>query len=190
MRLFTRPFLPTLVFCSLAALPGLAPAHADSPERSAAKFASGNGNILYLAAGVGLPLLTDGADGRNHSLRALDAVGTTVLLTEGLKYLVREKRPDSNERDSFPSGHASAAFAVATAESAFHPKQAPYWFLGATLIAVSRVRLNRHYTQDVVAGAALGYGVTRLELSQPRGLILSPLIQPGSIGVQMTQSFR
>ena len=164
-------------------------APADSPARRASQFASGHGNILYLALGVGLPLATDGRDGKEHSLRALDSLGTSVLLAEGLKALVREKRPDSSSHDSFPSGHATAAFAVAAAESAFHPHQAPLWYLGAVLIAASRVRLHRHTVGDVVAGAALGYGVTRLELSAPRGLILSPFIAPhtGSlVGIQVS----
>ena len=175
--------------CLAAAAPS---ASADSPARNAAKFASGNGNIIYLAAAVGLPLLSDGSDGRNHALRAADAIGTSVVLAEGLKYLVREKRPDSNTLDSFPSGHATAAFAAATVESDLHPKQAPYWFLGATLISLSRLRLHRHYPQDVIAGALLGYGTARLELSAPRGLILSPVIQPDtqSLGLQMTMPLR
>jgi len=163
-----------LLLCLLLLVPHFA--RADSPARKASNFASGAGNILYLAAGIGLPLLSDGRDGRNHALRAADSLGTSVLLTEGLKALVREKRPDSNAHDSFPSGHATAAFAIATAESSFHPKQAPLWFLGATLISYSRVRLHRHTVGDVAAGAAIGYGITRVELSAPRGLILSPFI--------------
>lgn len=143
---------------------------------------------MYLAAAVGLPLLTDGRDGKNHALRAADALGTSVLLAEGLKALVREKRPDAASRDSFPSGHATAAFAVATVESEFHPRQAPLWYSGAALISYSRVRLNRHYAQDVVAGAALGYFTARIELSRPHGLILSPLISPeGGLGVQISR---
>ncbi len=186
-----------LRFCTAAVcavcLGGLiAPAHAESPARKAADFESGSGNIIYLAAAVGLPLLSDGADGRNHALRAADAIGTSVLLSEGLKHLFREKRPDSNAHDSFPSGHATAAFAAATVESDLHPKEAPLWFLGAALISYSRVRLHRHYERDIVAGALLGYGTARLELSSPRGLLLSPLIQPQSraMGVQMTFSLR
>lgn len=175
-----------------AALPSVflpVSARADRPDRPGAQFASGSGNILYLAAGVGLPLLRDGADGRNHSLRAADALGTSVLITEGLKVLVRERRPDGSARDSFPSGHATAAFAVATVESQWHPKEAPLWYLGATLISASRVALDRHFTQDVVAGAAIGYFTARLELSRPRGLILSPLITPfgSTYGLQLTK---
>ena len=160
-------------------------ARADSPDRRASAFASGSGNILYLAVGAGLPLLTDGRDGRNHTLRVLDSVGTSLVLVEGLKALTREKRPDANTHDSFPSGHVTAAFAVAAAESEFHPRQAVFWYAGAGLIAYSRLRLNRHYAQDVIAGAALGYGTARLELSRPRGLILAPFLTPTQGGAMI-----
>ena len=174
---------------AVLAVPALPPpAHADSPARSASNFASGTGNLIFLAAGVGLPLLSDGHDGRNHALRALDALGTSVLLSEGLKNLVREKRPDSNAHDSFPSGHATAAFSVATVEAGLHPHQAPLWYLGAALISYSRVRLRRHTVGDVVAGAAIGIGTARVELAQPHGLILSPFIVPDGkgMGIQMS----
>ena len=167
-------------------------ANADSPARQASNFASGSGNIIYLAAAVGLPLLSDGKHGTNHALRAADAIGTATLLSEGFKNLFHEKRPDSNAHDSFPSGHATAAFAAATAESDLHPHQTALWFTGATLISYSRIRLHRHYGRDVIAGALLGYGTARLELSAPRGLILSPIIQPEArgFGVQMTLPLR
>ena len=176
-----------------AAFFAAAPAvRADSPARAASNFASGSGNIIYLAAAVGLPLVSDGSHSWNHALRAADAIGTSVILGEGLKNLFHEKRPDSNAHDSFPSGHATAAFAAATVESDLHPHEAPLWFTGATLISYSRIRLHRHYGRDVIAGALLGYGTARLELSAPRGLILSPLIQPEnrSFGLQVTLPLR
>ncbi len=174
---------------AVLAVPTLSPSvRADSPARKASKFASDGGNILFLAAGVGLPLLSDGHDGKNHALRALDALGTSVIISEGLKNLVHEKRPDSNAHDSFPSGHATAAFAVATVEAGLHPHQAPLWYLGAALISYSRVRLHRHTTSDVLAGAALGFGTARLEMTQPRGLLLSPFIMPDGSGMGLQMS--
>ncbi len=168
------------------------PVHAESPARKASDFASGSGNIIYLAAAVGLPLLSDGDHAKNHALRAADAIGTATLLSEGFKNLFHEKRPDASTHDSFPSSHATAAFAAATVESDLHPHEAPLWFLGATLISYSRIRLHRHYGRDVIAGALLGYGTARLELSAPRGLILFPFIQPEdhSVGMQMTFPLR
>ena len=169
-----------------------ATARADKPfDHQVWNFLSDTGNIIYLAAGVGVPLIEDGRAGRNHALRGADALGTSVLLSEGFKRLFQEKRPDSNEHDSFPSGHATAAFSVATVESGLHPRQALYWYAGATLISSSRVALHRHTVGDVLAGAALGYGVARLELSSRRGLLLAPFIVPEkrAYGVTLSRSF-
>ena len=160
-------------------------AGADSPTRNLAQFASASGNIIYLAAGLGLPLLEDGDHGGVHSLRVADSLAVTLAFTEGLKDITREKRPDSNSHDSFPSGHASAAFTVATVESAIHPAQGPFWFAGATAIGLSRIRLNRHHPQDVVAGALLGTVVGRWEVAQSHGLFLTPWIHKDSPGMRI-----
>lgn len=59
---------------------------------------------------------------------------------------------------SFPSGHTSSAFALATSISLDHPK----WFiiapsyLYASLVGYSRCYLGVHYPSDVLAGALLG----------------------------------
>ena len=185
---FRRPLL--LAILLLCALAGPA-AHASDTGRQIGNFLSGPGTIIYGVIGVGLPLLTDHQQGKNHTLRALDSLGVSLLLSEGLKDLVKEKRPDSNEHDSFPSGHATGAFSIATMESAFHPKDAIYWYAGATAISVSRITLHRHTVGDVLAGAALGYGVSRWELSQHHGLLLTPWIQPENrtFGLRLSKRF-
>jgi membrane-associated phospholipid phosphatase len=175
--------LAVIVACSSGA-------RADTAEYHLAKFASDEGNLYFLTLGVFLPLATAGKEGRDHTLRIGDALCTDAILTEALKSATHEKRPDGDGYDSFPSGHASAAFAVATAESHFHPKQAPYWYAGATLIAWSRVRLDRHSAQDVVAGAALGTYATRWTLDRPGGVILTPWIhRRHEIGLRVTKTF-
>lgn len=141
-----------------------------------AKFASGSGTTLFLAAGTLLPLITDGKAGAQHTIRIVDALTVSTLLTSGLKVITHQRRPDGSDYRSFPSGHASAAFTVATMQAQFHPRQALLWYTGATIIAASRVKLHSHYTRDVVAGALLGYFSARLELKQSRGLILRPFI--------------
>lgn len=158
------------------------PSRADSLDqfglhkaRGEAKFASGTGNTLFLAAGTLLPLL-NGKEGEQQTVRTIDSLLVAVPLTEALKAITRERRPDGSERTSFPSGHASAAFAVAAMQAHFHPRQSLLWYGGATLIGASRVQLERHYWHDVIAGAALGYFTTQFELKAPRGLILRPLI--------------
>lgn len=190
------------------------PAHADTPveaparpslaasiEQSrpnktdrAAEFASGTGTVLYLATGTFLPLVTDGKGHTQRSLRVADSVITSVAISETIKRIVREKRPDNSDDKSFPSTHATAAFAAATMQSHYHPKQSLLWYGGAALISASRVRLRKHHWHDVIAGAALGYAVSKIELNQSRGLLLRPLIRQRSASIstpvfQMQKAF-
>ena len=130
---------------------------------SQARFVSGKGSLAFLAAGVAGPLLY-GKSHRPEVARRLDKVLAVALATEALKHAFQERRPDGSDRQSFPSGHASAAFAVAQLGAEARPKDAPYWYAGAALIADSRVQLKRHYVHDVVAGAILGLVVPRLHL--------------------------
>jgi PAP2 superfamily len=193
--------LPVLALAGSLLMAAFAPvAHADSPDElgrgkatGEAKLASGAGNIIYLAAGTILPLLEDGKEGTQHSMRTADSLLTSTLLAEALKRITREKRPDSSDRTSFPSGHATAAFAVATMESHYHPNQALLWYGGAMLIGASRVQLNRHRWHDVAAGAAIGYFTSRFELSRPRGLLLAPFIhsreEGGGMGIGVVKTF-
>lgn len=156
--------------------------HSFMGEREA-QFASREGNVAFLALGVGLPLLTDGGEkGRTRALRTLDALGTSTALCYALKSITRQMRPDNSTRDSFPSGHATAAFAVAAMQGRFHRDQAPLWYAGAALIAYSRVRLNRHRPSDVTAGAALGSGTAHWGLSTRRGLLMAPFLMPRADG--------
>lgn len=57
---------------------------------------------------------------------------------------------------SFPSGHASTAFAAAYILSVFDKKRALYYYILAFLIGISRIYLGCHYVYDVVAGSAVG----------------------------------
>lgn len=168
-----------------------APAPRHSTSRDINNFLSGTGAIIYGVAAVGLPLIEDGRAGRSNTLRTAEAFGVSELFSEGLKRLVKEKRPDTSAHDSFPSGHATGAFSLAAVEAALHPRQAPLWYGGATLISASRVFLHRHTVGDVVAGALLGYGTARWELAQPHGLILTPWINPAghSAGLALAARF-
>ncbi len=65
---------------------------------------------------------------------------------------------------SFPSGHTTAAFAAAAAvtseTSRWWPRSTPYiatvMYGGATLVGLSRMYDNKHWTSDVIIGAAIG----------------------------------
>jgi membrane-associated phospholipid phosphatase len=100
------------------------------------------------------------------------SMGVNTVLTYGLKYSVNRERPYITHPDlnvdpafyessaSFPSGHTSLAFSVATSLSLTHPKWyviAPA-YLWAGSVGYSRLNLGVHYPTDVLAGAVLGVG--------------------------------
>jgi len=59
---------------------------------------------------------------------------------------------------SFPSGHSTAAFSMclALAVIAARPRLAVLLAVAASLMAFSRVYLSQHFTEDILAGAAVG----------------------------------
>jgi membrane-associated phospholipid phosphatase len=99
------------------------------------------------------------------------AVAFSNLITEILKYCIGRGRPfvggDGNvfqfshfagnpAYSSFPSGHATTAFALALAVSAVWPKARIAMAIYALIIAATRLVLLAHHPSDVVAGAMVG----------------------------------
>jgi len=166
-----------LVTLLLLWLPSLASA-GDSTEVQLAEALSEPGMVAIIVGAVAMPLLEGDDNAGDEALRTADGIASAWLVTKGLQRSVQEERPDGTSKDSFPSGHATSAFAAATMAADRHPKQAPYWYGAAAAIAWSRVRLKRHHTRDVLAGAAIGYGMAKLEQQLPRGLLIAPFYDP------------
>jgi membrane-associated phospholipid phosphatase len=84
------------------------------------------------------------------------AIGRSWATTAALKYSVNETRPDGGSR-SFPSGHTSLSF---TGAEFIRKEYGWAWgapaYMVAGFVGWSRVESNRHYTRDVLAGAAIG----------------------------------
>lgn len=57
---------------------------------------------------------------------------------------------------SFPSGHATTAFAALIAIGAIFPQARALMWIYAVLIALSRVIITAHHPSDVIAGAIVG----------------------------------
>ncbi len=104
----------------------------------------------------------------------------TVLVNLALKPVIGRQRPYVTDGEtvfhpfswdaSFPSGHATEAFALASVLS-MHSEG---WVVPtvaytlASLVAVSRVQQSMHFTSDVFAGAVLGASIGRFVVSRHR----------------------
>lgn len=75
---------------------------------------------------------------------------------------------------SYPSGHASAAYAAARVIASLEPSLAREAYDMAKQVAVSRVYAGVHYPSDVIAGALLGTGVAEIALRTAGKLIPAP----------------
>jgi len=122
-------------------------------------------SLALLAVGYGLkhPLWKDAG------WQSLIAHGLAALSANILKHAIGRPRPkfmhagnlglspvSGSGWDSFPSGHAAAAFAVATVLAIKFPRARWPIIATAVAIAVSRIFRGSHYLTDVAGGAALG----------------------------------
>ncbi len=115
------------------------------------------------------------------------AYGSTLLITYALKYTVNETRPNGGE-NSFPSGHTASAFSGASyIQKRYGWKLGAPSYLMASYVGYSRVYAKKHYTHDVIAGAAIAVGATYYFVDAP--FTLSPEINKKSIGITFNYSF-
>jgi membrane-associated phospholipid phosphatase len=158
----------------------------SSDEAASVFTVFGNGAVLlglcgaiYAAGEIGH------ADGwRKTALLSLESLATASLIDWTGKFVFGRARPYSGESSgsfhpfslesahwSLPSGHATAAFSVATTIAMLSEPVlvdiVAYTLAG--LVGASRVHDNKHWASDVFLGSALGYFVGReiVHLNRP-----------------------
>jgi membrane-associated phospholipid phosphatase len=95
------------------------------------------------------------------------AYASAMAVVYVLKPLVDRTRPDGGSQ-SFPSGHSASAFAgAAFLQMRYGWRFGVPAYLAASFVGYSRVEAKRHYTSDVVAGAAIGIAAN-LVFTRPR----------------------
>lgn len=152
------------------------------------------------------------ADDENARATAMDGVTASIIaggiITPVLKYGVGRVRPREakgtftfrpfGRGESFPSGHTTQAFAVATVISAHYPQWRvrilAYGIAG--VVGYSRIEQNAHYASDVVAGAIIGtvVGLHVVDLhDRPKETAskfsLSPFINGHATGLMFQREF-
>ena len=139
----------------------------------------GRSNWTFIAAGVALVIgliwkrrrLAGGA------LLLAATVGASGILTNLVKVLVGRARPKllaeegslafapfsvGYDWNSFPSGHATTALAIAGTFWVIDPSRRWLWLALGISVAATRVLLNAHYAGDILAGGVLGWCVAVL----------------------------
>jgi len=136
------------------------------------------GSGLYLLPALGLSfaggVVTGDKKLQYASFKSAEAWIFAAGATQAAKQLLHRRRPYDSPDDpfifegpgisfthtSFPSGHTSTAFAVATVWARVYadtPWVGVVSYTTAALVGISRMHDQQHWLSDVLAGAAIGY---------------------------------
>jgi undecaprenyl-diphosphatase len=148
---------------------------------------------VFALATVGLWLLDRPGAPRKWKLAAASAVASAalaLLVARVIGSVWARQRPFSTHPSahvwgsrshdpSFPSDHASAAFAIAVAVLCFDLAVGSLFVAAAAVIALGRVIVGAHYPADVLGGLLVGVGsaVLVVRLGQPVLLVLVRLVE-------------
>lgn len=127
--------------------------------------------LVFLCLGLwGIGYLRKNKAWQQAGIDGLVAHALAGLATQILKHLIGRPRPRWTHQeafefgpswqgglDAFPSGHASASFAVAAVLARYFPGWRGFWYGGALLVGMARVVGGSHFPTDVLGGAVLGF---------------------------------
>jgi membrane-associated phospholipid phosphatase len=139
------------------------------------------------AAAYGSTFYFDDDEGRTEFYKAY---GATMLSTVALKHTVRAKRPDNDDRDSFPSGHtASAVSGAVFMHKRYGFAYALPLYVGAIYTGYSRIHVNRHHPRDVLAGTVVGALSSWYFTTPNEKFHITPIIDSAYKGISINYRF-
>lgn len=132
----------------------------------------------------------DDVEGQKQFLRS-NAV--SLLLNTTLRVAFNETSWGERPNDSpygFPSGHvAFVTTSAAFLQDRYGWKYGLPAYLVVGYVAYVRVDTDHHRWRDVIAGAALSWGVSKLFVTPEHATHLAPVIGPDFIGIRWERSF-
>ena len=120
----------------------------------------------------------------------IQALVVSEGLVQAVKFATRRERPDGTAR-SFPSGHSSDTFAVATALERHLGWRFSVPAYGiASYVAISRLPANRHWFSDVVFGSTVGIIAGRTVTRHGREFPVTVVTTPAGVMLLYSNSLR
>jgi len=125
-------------------------------------------SVAILLAIVIRAIIKSSAETAKKALQFFLSFGIAAILSNTIKQLIDRDRPfvthsfidklTSGGSPSFPSGHTTEVFAVATILTLLFPKKpiVALVFLWALFVAYTRMALGVHYPSDILGAALLG----------------------------------
>lgn len=152
-------------------------------------------NAIYTLAMLGDSWLSERESSRSKAEHMFKSSVYAGLMATVIKYTAREPRPNnSKEKNSFPSGHTTMAFAFATVVATEHE-----WYWGtlalgmAGLTGYSRMNDNRHFLHDVAAGMTIGVsyglGIHYTQKGQGKQFAFVPIIDEERTGLRLVAAW-
>ena len=144
--------------------------------------------LLLLATALGLSLMIE--DKYQVGWQLINSGFVSRVAVEGLKFTVNKDRPDDSGDDSFTSGHTAYSFVLATViQQCYGQQQDVPAYIGAIFVVYSRVKSNKFYVEDVLAGAAIDI-LSGLYFTEPySGITFSSTANNGHYGLNFSGNF-
>ena len=120
------------------------------------------GKPYVLAPAIGALLIggqhSESQHFREFTYALAQAYTLDYVIVGSIKYAVGRERPNKSNMQSFPSGHSADGFMIASVLHHYYGTRGGiYGYTFASLMSFSRLKIDKHWLSDVVAGSALGY---------------------------------
>ena len=191
------------------AMRGFSQAHRGSLGNNLASIGNALGDPRFVLPALGLAGVTGALFGKSDAAGSFLQAGKAVIvagtISQLLKFSIGRLRPEpsggvtglyhpfshGDGLTSFPSGHTTVAFALATvlADRSRNPWAAGLAYAGAAMTGFGRINHDRHWFSDVMAGALIGQLTARALGSSPPGISRTTgrlgLVMAGALGGQL-----